>query len=107
MSNTREPDRGTDGAGSPLDAAIDRAVRRMMNVDPPAGMRRRVLSRLDSPVRSSGFFPRFAFAFGALAVIVLAVLVIRRDGPAPAAPASIQVATAPAARPQEPAALPP
>jgi hypothetical protein len=65
---------------SRLDRAIDRAVRDLMQVDPRAGFRRRVLARLEpAPMRSSPMFFRVAGA-GALAVLVLAVLVLRYGG---------------------------
>ena len=42
-----------------VDRAIDRAVREMMQVDPPPGLRRRVLARLnDSTERRSYLLPR-------------------------------------------------
>jgi hypothetical protein len=65
---------------SRLDRAIDRAVRDMMHVDPRAGFRRRVQARLEpQPMRSSPLFFRIAGA-GALAVLVLTVLVLRYGG---------------------------
>ena len=41
---------------SPIDLAIDRAVRKMMQVDPPAGLRRRVMARIESPPPRRSFF---------------------------------------------------
>jgi hypothetical protein len=80
---------------SPLDLAIDRAVRQMMHVDPPAGLRRRVLARLTPrPSRGMAFFPRFAMAAGALAMLVLAVFVMRSDAPGPAPDPSAPAAVA-------------
>jgi hypothetical protein len=53
-----------------IDRAIDRAVREMMHVDPPHGLRRRVLARLnESEQRRSYFLARYAFA--AMAVVIL------------------------------------
>src|SRR5262245_61157193 len=77
-----------------IDRAIDRAVRAMIQIDPPAGLRRRVLSRLDAPLRAP-FLPRFAFAAAALAVLVIAIMVIRRGGPGDTTgtPASIRAGT--------------
>ena len=63
---------------SPLDRAIDRAVRKMMHVDPPPGLRRRVLSRLDS--RAAGrrlFVPQYAWGAAALVILIVGVLFTR------------------------------
>ena len=60
---------------SPLDRAIDRAVRKMMHVDPPPGLRRRVLSRLDS--RAAGrrlFVPQYAWGVAALVILIVGVM---------------------------------
>jgi hypothetical protein len=66
---------------SPLDRAIDRAVREMMQIDPPAGLRRRVLSRLESSdTRRPAFLPRYVFATAALAILVLAAMFMREHG---------------------------
>ena len=55
-----------------LDRAIDRAVRDMMQLDPPPGLRRRVLSRLNqSGERRRHWLPRFAFAAAAAVVVLL------------------------------------
>jgi hypothetical protein len=62
-----------------LDRAIDRAVRRLMEVDPPAGLRRRVLARIDAPAPAGWtFFPRYAAVAAAAAVLVLAVVFVSR-----------------------------
>lgn len=87
-----------------IDQAIDRAVRRMMHVDPPAGLRRRVMSRIEAPPpRRAIFLPTYAVAAAALAILVLAVVVTRdsRVAPAPVAPPSAVVAvqTPPADKP--------
>jgi hypothetical protein len=85
---------------SPLDLAIDRAVRRMMHVDPPPGLRRRVLARLEAPPARASLFPRFAIAAAALAMLVLAVFVARRDTHPPVpAPGPQPAATSAAANP--------
>jgi hypothetical protein len=95
MSNTREPDETRAGAPSRLDLAIDRAVQRMVVADPPAGLRRRVLERLAAPAPRRALIPQFAFAFGALAILMLAVMVIQRgESPVILAPEQ-QVANAP------------
>lgn len=63
-----------------IDAAIDRAVRRMMDVDPPSGLRRRVHARLTAPiVAGSTRFTGYLAAAAALAVVVLAVGLMHRD----------------------------
>ena len=81
MNNDDSPSGARRGS---LDVAIDRAVRRMMQVDPPAGLRHRVLARLGPvPSRRAAFFPRFAMAAAALAMLVLAVVVVRRETAAP------------------------
>ena len=69
-----------------IDDAIDRAVRDLVRRDPPAGFRRRVLSRLDSPAAPRTFLrPGLATAAAALAVVTMVVLVRDEpDGPAPA-----------------------
>ena len=69
------------GHESPLDRAIDRAVREMMHVDPPPGLRRRVLSRLEPPVaRRPLFLLRYVFATAALAILILAAMFMRDHG---------------------------
>ena len=69
------------GGESPLDRAIDRAVREMMHIDPPPGLRRRVLSRLEPPVaRRPLFLPRYVFAAAALAMLIVAAMFMRDPG---------------------------
>jgi hypothetical protein len=69
---------------SPIDRAIDRAVRKMMHVDPPAGLRRRVMSRLEAPLpRRSIFRPAFAVPAAVMAVLVLGVMTARLGRVAP------------------------
>ena len=56
-------------------AEFDRAVRKMMQVDPPAGLRRRVMARIESPPpRRSFFVPAYGFAAAALAMVARALL---------------------------------
>lgn len=83
--------------GTPLDAAIDRAVRHMMHVDPPPGLRRRVLSRLDTPAATPAWWPRLAMAGAGLAAILLAVVLLR-PGP-DAEPPIIETAAQPVDQP--------
>jgi hypothetical protein len=105
MSNqTGSPQDPRDEHGT-LDVAIDRAVRRMMAAEPPPGLRHRVLRRLEGGAAPAwGFFPRFAMAGGALAIVVLGSAVVMRPGP-PAAPAPQSAAVAPA--PAAPVAVEP
>lgn len=67
---------------SRIDLAIDRAVREMMEFDPPAGLRRRVLARLQAPQRRAWLVPAWGMA-AAAAVLILAALVLRPGAPAP------------------------
>ena len=79
------------GGESRLDRAIDRAVREMMHVDPPPGLRRRVLSRLEPAVaRRPLFLPRYVFATAALAILIVTAIVFMRD------PGGSQVGSEPA-----------
>ena len=55
-----------------IDRAIDRAVREMMQVDPPPGLRRRVLARLNGVDERRGYLlPRYAFAVMTVVVLVV------------------------------------
>ena len=104
-------------AASPIDLAIDRAVRKMMQVDPPAGLRRRVMARLESPPpRRSFFVPAYAFAAAALAIVILGVWAARNNRVVPSSietPAAVVVEKAPtgntsvARAPQPDAGIPP
>jgi hypothetical protein len=85
-------------AASPIDRAIDRAVRKMMQVDPPPGLRRRVMARIEKPERRSFFLPAFAVAAAGVAVLVLGVIATlnNRADPVPAAaPTTAAVEKAP------------
>jgi hypothetical protein len=62
---------------NPLDDAIDRAVRAMMNVDPRPGLRGRVLARLERSPAPAAWLPRLALASAILAAIVGAVFLFR------------------------------
>lgn len=93
MNNDKSPF-GSPGV-SPLDRAIDRAVREMMEVDPPAGLSRRVLARINAPAAEGWtFLPRYAAAAAALAMLVLAVIFIPRSPGAPAVVAEPPAAVA-------------
>ena len=96
-----------------IDAAIDGAVREMLDVEQRAGFRGRVLRRIegDSPVASAfrrkDLFRRKIMVLAPLAaaaVLVLAVLLPRmREQQAPQAPVTTTVTT----QPQNPVVVPP
>lgn len=79
-----------------LDTEIDRAVRSMMNVDPPAGMRYRVGERIAAGTARTGrafwTVPAFAAAVLVIALITAATVLRPGRGDTPAVP---QVASAP------------
>src|SRR5215212_7388232 len=61
-----------------LDRAIDRAVRDMMQVDPPPGLRRRVLSRLEAPsARRTFVLAPYSWAAAVLLIVVVGMIVAR------------------------------
>lgn len=60
-----------------VDDAIDRAVREIVQHDPRPGLRRRVLGRLDAPVRRAAVMARLAFAGGVIVLIVMTTVVLR------------------------------
>jgi hypothetical protein len=97
---------------SPLDRAIDRAVREMVQVDPRPGLRRRVLSRLDAESRPAARITvRYAWAAAAFAIVIAAVFFAREraDVPVATVPAASQAAvvTAPASEVRRPVVVPP
>jgi hypothetical protein len=104
--------------GTVIDDAIDRAVREMVQVDPPAGLRRRVESRLTAPGVQRGARMRYLAAAATLGALLLAAtLVVRHDSPSqegigpasvPAVPPQQAIGTPKAERPAEtrPAPLP-
>jgi|SRR5262245_44630853 len=79
-----------EARGARFDEAIDRAVREMLDVEPPADLRARVMTQLtasDSRLPVSGFrLPALGWALAAAAVILLAVVLTRRSEPLPQAP---------------------
>ena len=83
-----------------IDRAIDRAVREMMHVDPPPGLRRRVLARLtDADERRGAFLlPRYAFAAMALLVLMMS-MTLMRDRIEPPMPPKAPSVAAPAGAP--------
>jgi hypothetical protein len=85
-------------AGSHLDAAIDRAVREMMSVEPRADLRQRVMAELVEKPSRAALWPRFAFGSAALAAAAIVVLMLVNrpaDPPVDQTSASTQPATAP------------
>jgi len=74
-----------------FDKAIDRAVREMLDVEPPADLRAKVVARIDE-LPASGFrlpvfgFRRFGVLVGAAAVLVIAIAISRLSGPSSVAP---------------------
>jgi hypothetical protein len=76
----------TGSHDSSLDRAIDRAVRKMMHVDPPPGLRRRVLSHLDPRAAERRLLvPRYAWGAAALVILIVAVMFTRDHRPEPVA----------------------
>src|SRR4051812_17675310 len=73
---------GTPEAKGRGDRAIDEAVRELLDVEPPAGMRARVLRRIEarSLPPEGGSYKRFLWAalpIAAAAILILAVLLPR------------------------------
>jgi hypothetical protein len=60
-----------------FDKAIDHAVREMLDVEPPAGLRRRVIERLGHDSVASSFSWKIALPIAAAAVLLLALLLPR------------------------------
>jgi hypothetical protein len=87
-----------------LDRAIDRAVRDMMQVDPPPGLRRRVLSRLaGTPARRSFVSAPYAWAAAALMILVVGMSVARNRTIEPAATKVATSQPVPTSAPDRPA----
>jgi hypothetical protein len=100
---------GGDRRDSPIDRAIDRAVREMVQVDPALGLRRRVLSRLESTPPRGSRVARYAWGSGILAMMVVVLMMLvggRPSEPLPAGPNPAQVSAVPAPVPRETADLP-
>jgi hypothetical protein len=80
-----------------IDDAIDAAVRDIMQLDPRPGLRRRVLSELGSPVRSSSWKLRLLVPAGSLICLLAAFVVLSpKQGQEPGPVAAV---TAPAPPP--------
>jgi hypothetical protein len=113
MSNAGDRGAGIGDRDDRLDVAIDRAVREMLDVEPPAGLRGRVLDRLDafSPNPVVSAFRRnvwwIAGPIAAAAILVVAVLVPwRHSAPAVVTPAAPSMAKAETPRTVPPAVSP-
>jgi hypothetical protein len=91
---TYEDGKREDAKGHGLDVAIDRAVREMLDVEPPADLRARVIAELPASgfrLPASGFrLPAFSFqgfaAVAAAAALLVLVLVVARRSEPPAPP---------------------
>ena len=96
MSDTRREAGGArrETRGARFDETIDRAVREMLDVEPPAGLRGRVLDRIDALSTNSvasAFRRNFgwiALPIATAAVIILAVLAPWRHAVKPISPAA-------------------
>lgn len=80
---------------SKLDFEIDRTVREMLDVEQPAGLRGRVTERISNVPAASAFRRKWAWTLvpiAAAAIIVLAVMLPRRDTARPAPPALPSIA---------------
>jgi len=94
MSDTRREAGGArrETRGARFDEAIDRAVREMLDVEPPAGLRGRVLDRIDVVAANSAAsafrrnFGLIAVPVAAAVIIVLAVLAPWRQAVKPVSP---------------------
>jgi hypothetical protein len=83
MTMSSRGPRSEDGGG--IDRAIDEAVRELLDVEPPAGFRSRVLRRIEarSLPPEGGSYKRFLWAalpMAAAAILILAVLLPRHGG---------------------------
>ena len=95
MSDDRGGWRSAAGGSEHLDLAIDRAVREMVDIEPPADLRAKVIARIEQPSALGSEFSAFGTrlsAFGwlrfgvpvaaaAALVLVLAVMLARRSEP--------------------------
>jgi hypothetical protein len=106
MSDTRG-----DARGASFDEAIDRAVREMLDIEPPAGLRGRVLDLIENR-RSPGWsWTWVAAPLAAAAILVLAVLLPSESGrpvvaPPPKVAGDVHLPTVPSA-PRAPQTRPP
>jgi hypothetical protein len=79
---------------SHLDAAIDRAVRDLMSVEPRTGLRERVLAELTGEPARAAWWPRLALGSAAVAVAVVVLLMIVNRPPEPEQPVDRTIAGA-------------
>jgi hypothetical protein len=85
---------------SHLDAAIDRAVRDLMSVEPRAGLRERVLAELTGEPARAAWWPRLALGSAAVAVAaVLLLMIVNRPAERPQVDRPIAGVVTPAAEP--------
>ena len=86
-------------ADSRLDAAIDRAVRDMMSVEPRADLRQRVLAELVEEPTRAALWPRFAFGSrGARRCCIVVMFVFARPSGGPAGRTDDRQSQPPASR---------
>ena len=106
-------DRGS-GIGDRLDTAIDLAVREMLDVEPPPGLRGRVMDRIelhgpvasaDHPVASA--FRRNPFAWLAAPIAAAAIVIVAVMAPWRETGSPVEVPPPVVARVNPPATLPP
>jgi hypothetical protein len=89
-----------------LEEAIDRAVHDIVHREPPPGLRRRVMARLEAPRPPARFLPRLAFVAAAAVVVAgVTMAVFRTNGPDATTPPARVAAAQPAAIERPP--LPP
>jgi hypothetical protein len=90
MSRTKAASGKPESGSGRLDAAIDRAVREMLDVEPPAGLRGRVLDRIENPGSRGWSWTWIAGPLVAAAMVILLVLAPWRHA-APVVPAAVPV----------------
>ena len=79
-----------------LDDAIDRAVHELVCAEPRAGLRRRVLDRLNARPARRSWIPRLLVPAGAIAAVVMLAILLRPSPPSTPATQSTSIAQAPA-----------
>ena len=92
-----------------LDEAIDKEVRRLMDAEPAAGLRARVLARIEEPSARRPATRWWLTSAAAVAAIVFAVLLTRStpQGPEATTPIVASNETVPPVAPQRPQNVPP
>jgi hypothetical protein len=76
---------------SDIDSAIDRVIRETMSVDTDAAFRVRVMERLETPDERMTGWPRAAAAFGLVAVVLAAIILVQTREPRPPDPVAAPV----------------